>query len=206
MSVCPALTDFCKNEKRASLIFDTNWHALCNSEECESLPRFPISPPVRSISEIRKVNSKCTLKPFYMQKDTPPQNFWSDCYIKGGEMKKEADGAWTLTFPAKYTKGTNCSAEVKRNEMMHWSVKGVSICVFVVRKKHFFGHRLRLQFYFAKSVTNISSISLTYFVLNNRHHTESEKMFLLTLTKLGRVRTILPKLKKSRQVLFLRST
>ena len=72
-----------------------------------------------------------------MQKDTPPQNYWSDCYINGGEMKKEADGAWTLTFPAKYTKGTNCSAEVKRNEMMHWSVKGVSIWRVCCERKTF---------------------------------------------------------------------
>ena len=59
-----------------------------------------------------------------MQKDTPPANMWSDCYMNGGEMKKEADGAWTLHFSGKYN---NCSAEVKRVEMSHWSVKGVSI-------------------------------------------------------------------------------
>ena len=122
-SAFPALNHFCKNEKRANLIFDTNWHALCKSMECESLPRFPISSPVGSMSDIRK-NSKCTLKPFYMQKDTPPANMWSDCYMNGGEMKKEADGAWTLHFSGKYN---NCSAEVKRVEMSHWSVKGVSI-------------------------------------------------------------------------------
>ena len=135
-SACPALTDFCRNEKSANLIFDTNWHALCNNEECESLPRFPISPPVRLMSDIRK-NSKCTLKPFYMQKDTPPQNMWSDCYMNGGAMKKEADGAWTLHFSGNYS---NCSAEVKRVEMSHWSAKGVSndsaysTCIFSIRQ------------------------------------------------------------------------
>ena len=122
-SACPALTDFCKDKKRASLIFDTNWHALCNSDECESLPRFPISPPVRSISDI-KTNPTCKLKPFYMQKDMPPLNMWHECYTNGGEMKKEADGAWTLHF-----KGTraNCSAQIQRVELNNWSENGLGI-------------------------------------------------------------------------------
>ena len=122
-SACPALTDFCKDKKRASLIFDTNWHALCNSVECESLPRFPISPPVRSISDI-KTNPTCKLKPFYMQKDMPPLNMWHECYTNGGEMKKEADGAWTLHF-----KGTraNCSAQIQRVELNNWSENGLGI-------------------------------------------------------------------------------
>ena len=101
------------------MIFDTNWHALCNQDACKSLPRFSISPPVRSIDD-RKVNSKCTLKPFYMQTNEPPKNIWSDCYVTGGEMKKEADGAWTFFHRGNYNQ--SCSTEVKRNETNHWSV------------------------------------------------------------------------------------
>ena len=74
-----------------------------------------------------------------MQKDTPPANMWSDCYMNGGEMKKEADGAWTLHFSGNYS---NCSAEVKRVEMSHWSVKGVSL--FVGKKSLF--HSLTFMF------------------------------------------------------------
>ena len=51
--------------------------------------------------------------------------------MNGGEMKKEADGAWTLHFSGN---SSNCSAEVKRVEMSHWSVKGVSIVGFFVDK------------------------------------------------------------------------
>ena len=56
--------------------------------------------------------------------------------MNGGEMKKEADGAWTLHFSGKYN---NCSAEVKRVEMSHWSVKGVSILVVFFWIKKFIG-------------------------------------------------------------------
>ena len=62
-----------------------------------------------------------------MQKDIPPHDMWHDCYRNGGEMKKEADGAWTLHFSGKIG---NCSAEVKRVEMNHWSVKGTANLCF----------------------------------------------------------------------------
>ena len=74
-----------------------------------------------------------------MQKDMPPHDMWSDCYMNGGEMNKEADGAWTLHFSGNYS---NCSAEVKRVEMSHWSVKGVSILVTVLWIK-FYRSKLR---------------------------------------------------------------
>ena len=123
MGYCPALTEFCNKTETASTIFDTNWHALCNQDACKSLLRFPIAPPVRSLSDV-KVNPKCTLKPFYMQKNDPPMTMWSDCYTDGGQMKKEADGAWTLHF-----KGTraNCSAQIKRVELNNWSENGLGI-------------------------------------------------------------------------------
>ena len=128
MVYCPALTGFCNKTETASMIFDTNWHALCNQDACKSLQRFPIAPPVASLSAVKE-NQKCTLKPFYMHKNYPPMNIWSDCYTKRGPMKKQADGTWTLTFKGTHAK---CSAEIKRVELNNWSGRGFGIFDLVV--------------------------------------------------------------------------
>ena len=128
ITYCPALTGFCNKSETANMIFDTNWHALCNQDVCKSLPRFPIAPPVASLSDV-KVNPKCTLKPFYMQKNDPPLHMLSDCYTNGSPMKKEADGAWTLHFKGTHAK---CSTEIKRVELNNWPGRGFGIFDLVV--------------------------------------------------------------------------